>query len=315
MKRIVLLSVVLLLLVIPCVVSADTLVVFPSNGYLKRGSGMDEVYSSIRNGASAYVSGESGIVQILAQTTTNHYDSLTRAYFVVDTSSLPDDCTITSAEIDVYGNGKDTGLGSPSYAITKFTPANLAAPAQSDYNKFGSDLFSNQINIADWTNDWHNFTFTSLGLSNISKTGYSDFYLRDSWDIGNSFGGTWVNSAVTKIEYNTVGDSKLVMYIVYSTSSPAPVASFTADHTSVCQQDPIQFTDQSSNTPTGWYWDFGDTTTNTTQNPIYRYSTNGLFTVKLQATNAFGFDWENKTDYIGVGDWGSCVDEGETCIA
>jgi PKD repeat protein len=38
----------------------------------------------------------------------------------------------------------------------------------------------------------------------------------------------------------------------------------------------------------------------TTQNPSYTYNTSGTYTVKLRATNAYGYDEEIKTDYINV---------------
>jgi PKD repeat protein len=51
----------------------------------------------------------------------------------------------------------------------------------------------------------------------------------------------------------------------------------------------VQFTDTSSNTPTSWSWDFGDSSSlDTTQNPSHTYSTAGTYTVKLTATNVDG---------------------------
>lgn len=48
------------------------------------------------------------------------------------------------------------------------------------------------------------------------------------------------------------------------------------------------FTDNSSGTPTSWFWDFGDGNTSTEQNPTYIYSSTGTFTVCLTVTNADG---------------------------
>lgn len=49
----------------------------------------------------------------------------------------------------------------------------------------------------------------------------------------------------------------------------------------------VQFKDLSKNA-TKWYWDFGDGTTSTKQNPLHRYKTAGNYTVKLTATNKYG---------------------------
>lgn len=62
----------------------------------------------------------------------------------------------------------------------------------------------------------------------------------------------------------------------------------------------IQFTDTSTNSPTSWLWDFGDGTTSTLQNPTKSYSTAGLKTVTLTATNSGGSDAITKADYIVV---------------
>jgi len=53
----------------------------------------------------------------------------------------------------------------------------------------------------------------------------------------------------------------------------------------------VDFTDTSSNTPTSWAWNFGDSTTSIFQNPSHIYAsvaTQTTYTVRLIASNAFG---------------------------
>lgn len=50
------------------------------------------------------------------------------------------------------------------------------------------------------------------------------------------------------------------------------------------------FLDASVNSPTSWFWDFGDGGTSTDQNPVYTYSILGTFEVCLIASNACGSD-------------------------
>ena len=78
----------------------------------------------------------------------------------------------------------------------------------------------------------------------------------------------------------------------------APVAGFTSGPQS-CDAT-IQFKDLSSNSPTSWAWDFGDGQTSTVQNPSHKYAAEGLYTVKLTATNAVSSDTETKTAYINI---------------
>ena len=74
---------------------------------------------------------------------------------------------------------------------------------------------------------------------------------------------------------------------------PAPVAAFTnATPRNGISPLTVSFTDQSTNTPTSWLWDFGDgNTTNATQrDPVHTYLISGKYTVTLTATNAGGSD-------------------------
>jgi len=81
-----------------------------------------------------------------------------------------------------------------------------------------------------------------------------------------------------------------------------PVANFTADITTVVIGNSINFTDQSSNTPTSWSWTFtgGTPNSSTNQTPTITYSTIGLYDVSLTATNANGSNTLTKTGYIDV---------------
>lgn len=64
----------------------------------------------------------------------------------------------------------------------------------------------------------------------------------------------------------------------------------------------IQFNDLTNNSPTNWYWDFGDGNTSTLQNPIHQYAGYGLYTVTLIAAKDGAGDIETKTNYITIAD-------------
>jgi PKD repeat protein len=86
---------------------------------------------------------------------------------------------------------------------------------------------------------------------------------------------------------------------VYSpTSVPVPVANFTANVTSGQIPLAVSFTDSSSNLPDRWYWDFGDGTNSTIQNPTHVYTAAGNYTVSLNVSNANGSDVRSYSDYI-----------------
>ncbi|MEM1220575.1 MAG: PKD domain-containing protein [Bacteroidota bacterium] len=50
----------------------------------------------------------------------------------------------------------------------------------------------------------------------------------------------------------------------------------------------VDFTDQTTNTPTGWEWDFGDGNMSTEQNPNHTYTESGEYLVCLTASNSLG---------------------------
>ena len=79
-----------------------------------------------------------------------------------------------------------------------------------------------------------------------------------------------------------------------------PVAAFISSLTNAVEGDVIQFTDESTNTPTTWLWNFGDGNTSTLNNPSHTYAAKGLYTVSLAATNNFGTDSEVKDNFIKI---------------
>ena len=78
-------------------------------------------------------------------------------------------------------------------------------------------------------------------------------------------------------------------------------ADFSADVTTGTAPLTVNFADQSLGSPTGWSWNFGDTGTSSLQNPSHTYTAPGVYTVSLTASDAFGFDVEEKVGYVTVG--------------
>ena len=88
----------------------------------------------------------------------------------------------------------------------------------------------------------------------------------------------------------------------------APVANFSASSTTITAGGTINFTDLSTNIPTGWAWTFtgGNPANSTAQNPTnIVYANPGTYTVSLVATNGTGSDTETKTGYITVNPTGT----------
>jgi PKD repeat protein len=86
-------------------------------------------------------------------------------------------------------------------------------------------------------------------------------------------------------------------------STIIPVASFTASNTIPKTNEAVNFTDQSTNSPTSWSWTFdgGSPATSTAKNPTVTFSTNGYHLVSLTVSNANGTDTKTREHYINVG--------------
>jgi plastocyanin len=87
----------------------------------------------------------------------------------------------------------------------------------------------------------------------------------------------------------------VVVTITY-TPPIAPIASFTADKTTIYTGQQVQFTDTSINNPTAWSWDFGGGAAGSTQqNPLVTFNTPGVYDVVLTASNLGGSGQSNPT--------------------
>jgi PKD repeat protein len=135
------------------------------------------------------------------------------------------------------------------------------------------------------------------------------------WDFGDGNTSTLQNPShtytvagdytVTLTATNAFGfDDEVKLNYIAATAPPQnpPVAAFVGAPTSGYAPLTVNFTDQSTENPTSWLWNFGDGNTSTAQNPSHVYADLGTYTVTLTATNAYGSDGETKVDYIAVAD-------------
>jgi Zn-dependent metalloprotease/PKD repeat protein len=147
-----------------------------------------------------------------------------------------------------------------------------------------------------------NFTDLSVGATSWSwdfgDTGTSTD--KDPVHTYNSSGTYTVSLTATNASGS---DTETKTNYITVTAPQPPVADFVASSTNISVGDSINFTDQSTNTPTSWSWTFegGSPGSSTSQNPTnITYNTAGTFDVTLTATNAQGSDIETKVDYITV---------------
>ena len=90
-----------------------------------------------------------------------------------------------------------------------------------------------------------------------------------------------------------------VMVSVKMIVTAAPTAQFTADNTENCDGI-VNFTDETLNAPTSWFWQFGDGNISSQQNPTHVYDASGSYDVTLEACNDIGCETLTLPNYITV---------------
>jgi hypothetical protein len=110
-----------------------------------------------------------------------------RLFHLFDTSSLGSGATITSASVNLYGQGKGSSEGSINdIHIVSSNPASTNTLVVADYSTFGSTSYSSIALGSISTSGYNQFTLNASGISNITKTGVSKFGARSWGDINNN---------------------------------------------------------------------------------------------------------------------------------
>ncbi len=117
----------------------------------------------------------------------------------------------------------------------------------------------------------------------------SDSFL---WSFGD---GTTSASAHPFHQYTSIGSYDVTLTavkdgctstftMINAVSVANPIADFTMNTTSTCLPMTVNFVDQSQNSNT-WFWDFGDGTTSTLQNPSHTFTSNSAQNITLTVTD------------------------------
>ena len=163
----------------------------------------------------------------------------------------------------------------------------------------GQEIFKGQtvtISVEASDNDG-NIKEVRFFVDGVGKGSVVAFPYNYDWNTnGESIG----NHTLKATAFDNKGEQKSDEVTVELVSGDTPIASFTASTTSGSAPLTVNFTDQSSNGPTSWLWNFGDGGTSTQQNPEHTYDNAGFYTVNLTVTNSYGSDTETKTNYIFV---------------
>lgn len=164
---------------------------------------------------------------------------------------------------------------------------------------------SNESGFTALPGGFKNFDYNQGNFLGIGYLGYwwsaTENSSQSAWHRHLYYDASYViNNYVTKRNGYSV---RCLKDSVYQTNQPA--ADFQADKTTITKGDTIQFTDQSTNSPNSWNWDFGDGGTSNLQNPSHIYEETGIYTVSLTIHNQDGSDATTKLDFVTVNDEGA----------
>ena len=158
------------------------------------------------------------------------------------------------------------------------------------------------------------FSGTPLLLSVGGSVQFTDESLNDPvswvWNYGDGSSSTQKNPSHTytssgtftvTLNVSNAAGSDSETKIAYITVNPlTPITDFSGTPRVLTVGAGVQFTDESSNVPTSWSWNFGDGSSSTQENPFHTYTISGTYSVTLNASNSAGSDAETKTGYITV---------------
>jgi len=164
------------------------------------------------------------------------------------------------------------------------------------FNSAGESAASNTASVTIGTSIAASFNVTpSAGVAGVTTfvcTDTSTGATSWSWNFGD--GGTSTLQNPTHV-YNASGTYTIQLTAngqsfasrVVSVSSGV-ASDFTFTPSNPTTQTNINFTDRSSGNITSWFWNFGDGTSSTLQNPVKRYTIGGNYPVTLTVSTSAG---------------------------
>lgn len=153
-------------------------------------NGQNVTWATIHAGTAANQSSDtSGVFNIIVRTanTSPNFSELWRSPVNFDTSSIDDGDTIDSATLSLHAGGSSAVLGG-GVNITAYSGSTSAVTTASyNLSNYLDVKMSTDIAISAWDGaNFNDFALNATGLSNIDKTGISQFGIRITYDIENT---------------------------------------------------------------------------------------------------------------------------------
>ncbi|MFA4845778.1 MAG: SpvB/TcaC N-terminal domain-containing protein, partial [Patescibacteria group bacterium] len=178
------------------------------------------------------------------KSTTNYY--LYRSFLPFDTSSIPDDATVTSATLNVYVYSKinNDNDGDDFVTLVQTSQAGTTSLVREDFDQAGAtdnptegiDTSERKDITSVTTNVYLTFNLNTTGLGWISKTGTTKLGLREGHDVidssftsSSSSSTQYNNLYIRSSEYSGTSYDPYLSITYTQTASPTPVTAMLQD--------------------------------------------------------------------------------------
>ena len=211
-----------------------------------------------------------------------------------------------------FGDGSQSTIQNPTHTYNTYGSFNVSLTASS------AGGCSNSVT----KNAYVNITKPIVSIPTLPGYGCAPFTFNPSisvtavdgvasysWDFGNGFTFNGISppsqiygagTYTVSLTITTNGGCTATTSGIVKVGTVQPTPAFTAVPTSVCVNDNVKFTDQSTGGANQWLWNFGDGNSSTTQNPSYAYLKPGTYDIKLTAYNNGCFQAITKPAYVTV---------------
>ncbi len=204
------------------------------DGFCEGGAGGESLWQATHDQAAADTTTDTATtVQLGVDRLSSTRYFIKRGFFPFDTSSIPDDATITSATLQLYAtiNTNSDNDGNNYLAICETFQAGTSELVDADYEDCGSDngtggraketpieegsaqLSLNSIS----TSQYNTLTFNATGLAWISKTGVTQIGVREGHDLTDNAPDD--NSKVTVSAVEESGSKDPILTVNYTEAS------------------------------------------------------------------------------------------------
>jgi len=273
----------------------------------------EEIFSNIRSGIGNNIYEHPTYnLTLKAGSTIGTFIELSRPVFfgsgisTIGLDEIIDDAYLTfSADtFTTFGDFEMTLTSGTSHILQEFD--------QTDYNKFGNIVLTDNVTVSGNGTQSYSFHFNQAGIDYLNDMRVSQYiednkgaplYLRLVWDVNNQFDGTWSDGGNVTVNVRQSGPTiyhRAYLNLSSSVASLPPRSYFICNLVSGVAPFSTDCYDYSLYVPTSWNFSVDNGQISHIANPTFLFNDVGVYDVNLTVCNALGCDIRIRSGYITV---------------